>query len=59
MLSFRAGGISSFPPCAREYRLLRRLRGLYYLTFQYIFNTLRDKNRQITEDPFLAIGCSR
>ena len=26
MLSFWAGGISSFPPCAREYRLLRRLR---------------------------------
>ena len=25
MLSFWAGGISSFPPCAREYRLLRRL----------------------------------
>ena len=26
MLSFWAGGISSFSPCAREYRLLRRLR---------------------------------
>ena len=25
MLSFWAGGISSFPTCAREYRLLRRL----------------------------------
>ena len=25
MLSFWAGGISSLPPCAREYRLLRRL----------------------------------
>ena len=25
MLSFWAGGISSFPPCTREYRLLRRL----------------------------------
>ena len=25
MLSIWAGGISSFPPCAREYRLLRRL----------------------------------
>ena len=25
MLSFWAGGISSFSPCAREYRLLRRL----------------------------------
>ena len=25
MPSFWAGGISSFPPCAREYRLLRRL----------------------------------
>ena len=25
MLSFWAGGISSFPACAREYRLLRRL----------------------------------
>ena len=25
MLSFWAGGISSFRPCAREYRLLRRL----------------------------------
>ena len=25
MLSFWAGGISSFPPCAREYRLLRSL----------------------------------
>ena len=25
MLSFWAGGISSFPPCAHEYRLLRRL----------------------------------
>ena len=25
MLSFWAGGISSFPPCAREYRLLRML----------------------------------
>ena len=25
MISFWAGGISSFPPCAREYRLLRRL----------------------------------
>ena len=25
MLSFWAGGISSFPPCVREYRLLRRL----------------------------------
>ena len=25
MLSFWVGGISSFPPCAREYRLLRRL----------------------------------
>ena len=25
MLSFWAGGISSFPPCAREYRLLHRL----------------------------------
>ena len=27
MLSFWAGGISSFSPCARKYRLLRRLRG--------------------------------
>ena len=26
MLSFWAGGISSFSPCARKYRLLRRLR---------------------------------
>ena len=26
MLSFWAGGISSFSPCAREYRLLRRLK---------------------------------
>ena len=26
MLSFWAGGISSFPSCAREYRLLRRLK---------------------------------
>ena len=25
MVSFWAGGISSFSPCAREYRLLRRL----------------------------------
>ena len=29
MLSFWAGGISSFPPCAREYRLLRRLKITY------------------------------
>ena len=28
MLSFWAGGISSFPPCTREYRLLRRLKHL-------------------------------
>ena len=28
MLSFWAGGISSFSPCAREYRLLRRLTDL-------------------------------
>ena len=28
MLSFWAGGISSFSPCAREYRLLRRLKYL-------------------------------
>ena len=31
MLSFWAGGISSFSPCAREYRLLRRL----YLTVNF------------------------
>ena len=37
MLSFWAGGISSFPPCAREYRLLRRLHSLcivFYRTLQ-------------------------
>ena len=35
MLSFWAGGISSFPPCARKYRLLRRLplqRSVYLIT---------------------------
>ena len=31
MLSFWAGGISSFPPCAREYRLLRRLRAITFV----------------------------
>ena len=45
MLSFWAGGISSFPPCAREYRLLRRLQYLKFigiLAFQ--FEKLPDKN---------------
>ena len=37
MLSFWAGGISSFPPCAREYRLLRRLERL-------ILRSLQDRN---------------
>ena len=31
MLSFWAGGISSFPPCARKYCLLRRLEGQYHI----------------------------
>ena len=38
MLNFWAGGISSFPPCAREYRLLRRLKEARLL------NTLRHQN---------------
>ena len=37
MLSFWAGGISSFPPCAREYRLLRRLVNFIKLQQAYIF----------------------
>ena len=36
MLSFWAGGISSFSPCAREYRLLRRLNS-EWITFIVIF----------------------
>ena len=32
MLSFWAGGISSFPLCAREYRLLRRLMSVFSMS---------------------------
>ena len=41
MLSFWAGGISSFSPCAREYRLLRRLRLVATCHLQTCFNLLK------------------
>ena len=44
MLSFWAGGISSIPPCAREYRLLRRLYGAAI----YALNRMsRDKEEHV------------
>ena len=53
MLSFWAGGISSFPPCAREYRLLRRL---VNLASQLHF--LANKNAELAIPPlFWPVNC--
>ena len=41
MLSFWAGGISSFPPCAREYRLLRRLNLRSEITDSWTYGVLK------------------
>ena len=38
ILSFWAGSISSFPPCAREYRLLRRLGNRIFAAFDNFFH---------------------
>ena len=45
MLSFWAGGISSFPSCAREYRLLRRLD-----INQFITHSLQPSTRSSSGD---------
>ena len=47
MLSFWAGGISSFPPCARKYRLLRRLLVLHFT----------DSDINITEEFIRFLQC--
>ena len=49
MLSFWAGGISSFSSCAREYRLLRRLK--YYESYNPKYHGIYEPKYHENYDP--------
>ena len=54
MLSFWAGGISSFPPCAREYRLLRSL--VYRYIIWLVFLSIPGGHGSLNPFPCQGIG---
>ena len=55
MLSFWAGGISSFLPCAREYRLLRRLEISIIISKIIVIITIASCRKEVTKTGGSAI----